>query len=170
MGDEKTIFVGSSCDIWAYDIPYKWIERVMQHCWKYDNVYLLQTKNPSRITDMETLLPTRTIIGTTIETNRAYPEMGNAPPTSERAEHIMWFGRRHYITEITIEPIMDFDIDQMLTLIGTAKPNFVNIGANTNRKVNLPEPTNEKLKTLIFKLEQTATKVKLKSNLLRLLK
>lgn len=43
-------------------------------------------------------------------------------------------------TYVTIEPIMDFDLDEMVNLIKRCKPEQVNIGKNTNKMVQLPEP------------------------------
>ena len=69
---------------------------------------------------------------------------------------------------ITIEPIMDFDEEELIGMIEIAKPTWVNIGADSKGH-KLTEPTKEKIKKLIMRLMQI-TAVKEKSNLRRLLK
>jgi len=48
FGNSKFIFVGSSTDMWAADVPNKWIRKVLEYTKKYNNTYLFQTKNPIR--------------------------------------------------------------------------------------------------------------------------
>jgi len=40
LGDENTIFVGSSCDMWAADIPFEWIDKILRHCRAYGSKFL----------------------------------------------------------------------------------------------------------------------------------
>ena len=68
---------------------------------------------------------------------------------------------------ISIEPIMDFDLDTFVCWIKNIKPSFVSIGADS-KKSGLPEPTSEKIHQLIEKLSDF-TEVKVKANLKRLL-
>ena len=49
LGNGNFIFVGSSCDMWAKNIPEDWIQRTLEHCSKYDNSYFFQTKNPQNL-------------------------------------------------------------------------------------------------------------------------
>ena len=37
LGNGNFIFVGSSCDMFAHNIPDKWIRNTMEHCDKFDN-------------------------------------------------------------------------------------------------------------------------------------
>jgi len=169
LGEDNFIFVGSSCDMWADEIQQAWIDRTVEHCVDYQNRYLFQSKNPGRIESYIEWLPKDSVIGTTIESNRVYPEMGNPPYPSTRAERmaiIRGCGFPHALM-ITIEPIMDFDIKAMVAWISRIEPEWVNIGANTSSQIKLPEPAPEKLQELIFELEKI-TKVKIKKNLNRL--
>ena len=101
---------------------------------------------------------------TTIETNRFYPEiMNNAPKIEERVEAMEDIARFGRATIITAEPLMQFDLDKMIEYIKRCKPLQVNIGRNTNRKVQLPEPTANEVKVLITELEKF-TKVEIKKN------
>ena len=157
------IFVGSSCDMFAKDIPDKWIKKTLDYCKQFDVRYLFQTKNPSRI--IKDWLPKHSVICTTIETNRWYPEiMNNSPPPYIRAPAI---GKLCMETYVTIEPILDFDLWQMVDLIKFISPVQVNIGADSGNN-KLPEPGSDKINILIKKLEIFTT-VKLKVNLKRLL-
>lgn len=171
LGSNNFIFVGSSCDMWAEEIPQAWIDRSVEHCVGFANRYLFQSKNPNRIESYIEWLPKESVIGTTIETNRVYAEMGEAPYPSIRAERmaiIRGCGFPNALM-VTIEPIMDFDIKTIITWISRIEPEWVNIGANTNYKIKLPEPEPEKIRDLIESL-QKFTEVKIKKNLNRLLR
>lgn len=112
-------------------------------------------------------LPNKSVICTTIETNRWYPEvMRNSLPPNERAAE-MYKLSFHFKTYVTIEPIMDFDLHSLIALIKTCKPKQVNIGADSGNN-KIPEPSKEKIQQLINGL-RSFTKVVEKSNLKRLL-
>lgn len=171
LGEGNFIFVGSSSDMFASEIPFVWITATLAHCEKYQkNRYLFQSKNPAFIHYVRSWLPRYTkgvTIGTTIETNRTYPEMGNAPIPQNRAYAIRKLKEFGLETMITIEPIMDFDVEEMVDMIGRCQPKWVNIGANSWHKVKLPEPSLTKIDLLIESLRMI-TEVKLKPNLKRL--
>ena len=86
LGKGRFIFVGSSCDMWAELIPSGWIIGVMDHVKMYDNEYLLQTKNPRRMMGFLQLglIPPKTVLGTTIETNRIVEDISKAPTPESR--------------------------------------------------------------------------------------
>lgn len=164
LGKGNFIFVGSSCDMWAKDIPDEWINKVLEKCTD-ENKYLFQTKNPARLLDFP--LCEFSVVCTTIETNRWYPEiMRNSPRPSERVDWIMEISNDKYIT---IEPIMDFDLHDLIGMMILIDPKQINIGADSGRN-NLPEPSKEKLMELIAALRDSGMNVKEKSNLKRLLK
>jgi hypothetical protein len=168
LGSGNIIFVGSSCDMFADDIPGKWIYETLIHCIKFNNTYLFQTKNPERILNGGNAFPKKSIFCTTIETNRCYPLiMNHSPLPSLRA---LWMSDLSYFgdTYVTIEPIMDFDLSDLIDLIKMCRPKKVNIGFNTSFKVKLPEPSKEKLLALIDEL-QKFTIIDKKNNLKRLL-
>jgi DNA repair photolyase len=174
LGENNFIFVGSSCDMFADDIPNNWIERTLEKCKtrrpnKYPNKYFFQSKNVCRMARFEKLMPANSSVCTTIETNRFYGDiMGQAPFPEGRA---VWLrdGFRGLDKYVTIEPIMDFDLEPMVELIRSCEPLQVNIGANTSIKVKLPEPSKSKILDLIGELEKF-TKIHSKKNLNRLLK
>lgn len=170
LGSGNFIFVGSSCDMWADPIPEQWISKTLAHCRKYsENTYLFQSKNPNRIEDHLCSLPKKVICGTTIETNRRYDQMGNAPTTNSRMVEIDLLVRRGFQTIVTCEPIMDFDLDDMLKLIRYCHPQWVNIGADSKGH-ELPEPSADKVLSLIDGLRNAGIEVKTKPNLNRIVK
>lgn len=168
LGQGNFIFVGSGCDIFAEDIPVQWIQLLLNHCKSFDNTYLFQTKNVIKLWEFLEALPPKTKVCTTIETNRWIPEiMRRSPKPAERSG---WLARFKGIFDIyiTIEPIMDFDLDAFLFLLSFPEPKQVNIGADSGRN-NLPEPSREKLTELIEELNKFTT-IDKKTNLKRLLK
>ena len=67
---------------------------------------------------------------------------------------------------VSIEPILDFDVDVLVSWIKQINPEFVSIGADS-KSHNLPEPPAWKVKKLIEELKKI-TNVKIKDNLKRL--
>ena len=164
----KNIFIGSSCDLFADEVPREWIEKTLDKLQFTSHAYLLQTKNPARLMSFLDKIPSFSNICTTIETNRFYPEiMQKCPKPVERA---YWMAKisNAFQTYITIEPIMDFDLDLMVQLIRMCNPAQVNIGADSGNN-HLPEPSKEKLLSLIDELKKF-TVIDQKRNLARLLK
>ena len=170
LGSGNFIFIGSSCDVFAESIPEEWIKKTLKHCEKYDNKYLFQSKNPWRILDFidACVISDKSVVCTTMETNRFYPEiMGNCPPVSDRSFALHELSKV-IKTYITIEPIMDFDIDEFVITLRNCNPSQVNIGADSGSN-DLPEPSKEKILQLIDELKKFTT-IDQKRNLQRLLK
>ena len=177
------IFIGSETDVFANDVHYDWIRKVLDYCIEGTSLglfedefadkgktkFMLQTKNPKRVmefTGHPLLDPERNqvVICTTLETNRFYPEiMNNAPAPIERAEWMAKISEIGLPTYVTLEPIMDFDLDEFEELIKKCNPVQVNIGYNTNFRVSLPEPPTDKVVKLIERLIPY-TKIHLKEN------
>lgn len=176
FSENQFIFIGSSTDVFASDVPSEWITAILDFCVEATSHqngaktrFLLQTKNPARIlefADHSIFKGGQIVVCTTIETNRHYPEiMTNAPDPKERAEAMSKIAERGIKTYVTIEPIMDFDLDELVSLVKMCAPEQVNIGANTVRSVEIPEPTkgNVLIDLIIHLL--CFTHVKLKKNL-----
>jgi len=163
LGSGNIIFVGSSCDMWADDISDMWISSILNHCIEYDsNKYLFQTKNPRRF--YQRVYPDNTTLGTTIETNRNYGISKAVVPYNRAYE----MAHMYLPTMVSIEPIMDFDLETLSRWMEEIKPIFVSIGADSGNN-HLPEPPTDKIKALIEALKEF-TEVKLKANLDRLLR
>lgn len=83
FGKGNSIFIGSSTDMFAENIPSEWIVRVLDFCLQRNNpekpnTFLLQSKNPKRFLEfIHHPLMDHVVFGTTIETNRFYPEIMN---------------------------------------------------------------------------------------------
>jgi hypothetical protein len=172
----KTIFVGNCIDLFNEEMDSRDIESVLRHCQKYPlNRYVFQTKNPERMYGYLSAMPQymagQSILGTTIETDDAalLAKHSKAPEPAQRA---LWIGSckdAGFKTVITIEPIMKFSLYGLVALIGVARPDFVNIGADTKGH-SLPEPTHDEVMELIQALRDNGVKVILKENLGRLIK
>ena len=97
FSENQFIFIGSSTDVFASDVPSEWISAILDFCVEdtshqngIKTRFLLQTKNPARIlgfTDHPLFKSGQAVACTTIETNRHYSEtMNNAPTPKERDE------------------------------------------------------------------------------------
>lgn len=166
----RDIFIGSSTDLFAENIPSEWINRTLNHCLEeYEkgncSMFLLQSKNPKRFLEfINHPIMKRCVLCTTIETNRFYPDfMRNAPKIEERVEAMEEIARQGRRTMVTAEPLMQFDLGTMLDYIRRCQPKIVNIGRNTRREIELPEPTKEEIQQLISGLKEF-TKVHIKEN------
>lgn len=171
LGKDNFIFAVSGCDLFAKNIPNEWIIKTLKYCEMYNkNKYLFQTKNPGRVLDYidYRVIIDKSVICTTIETNRFYPKIiKNSPESYDRSIEMRRISEV-VKTFVTIEPIIDFDLDDMLQLIENCNPKQVNIGADSKGN-SLPEPPKEKILKLITELEKF-TIVKQKKNLKRLLR
>ena len=169
LGQGNFIFIGSGTDMFTNNVPSELIFKVFNHCKKFENKYLFQTKNPAGMIHLFplSLFPPASVFGTTIETNRHYENiMFNAPTTQERATYMSMIHGCEKM--LTIEPIMDFDEEPMLDMIKMINPFWINIGADSKGH-NLPEPPAYKIESLLEKLKKMGMVVKIKSNLKRIL-
>lgn len=164
LGSGRTIFVGSSTDMFGANVPKKWISAVLERCRDHDNTYLFQTKNPWRFHYFPGEFPEKSIYGTTLESDILYIEITIAPSPFERLTAMLSMeGKRRMIS---IEPILKFS-NRFINMIREIAPEFVSIGADSKGH-GLPEPTAEEITQLILELEMF-TAVKLKKNLRRIL-
>lgn len=172
--DGNVIFIESCGDMFGDWVPRKWILKILDHCKEYaDNTYLFQTKNPARFFDFENMFPPNTIYGTTLETNRdiGYHKISKAPSPSQRMVAFHRFVTNNDFeckSMISIEPLLNFDLDAMVEWVNEISPSFVSIGADSITKKFLA-PSFEKTKELINELEGI-TEVRIKANLQRLFK
>lgn len=168
-GSDRIIFIEYMSDLFATKIPEEFIKKILAHCCRYpDNQYVFQTKNPFRALIYKYALPPDVLIGTTIETNRNINSISKAPFPSVRYLGIKQFTQDGYNTFVTIEPILDFDVEELSQWIIEIYPNFVNIGADSKHS-NLQEPSREKILKLVDRLKEHNITIKKKSNLDRLL-
>jgi len=154
------IFVSDMGDLWGQWVPREWIEQVLAVVDRSPNAtFMMLTKNPLRYMEFVRQFPPNVILGATIESNLPYPAITDAPDPGSRAwalACIPW--DRKFVS---IEPILDFDLNVLPQRIELVKPQFVYIGYD-NWGNNLPEPTLEKTKELIKALERF-TEVRIKT-------
>lgn len=163
----KIWFIGTMTDMFADNVPTILIETVLDRLRQFsETTFLFQSKNPKRFMDFD--FPRRSILCTTIESNRDYPGMSLAPSVKERSECLeMASVEKELPCMVTVEPIMKFDMDKMVKLLWHPEPYQVNIGADSKNK-GLPEPSWGEITELIAELKHFDIKVHLKSNLNRL--
>lgn len=173
LGKNRFIFVVAQNDLFAGEVNPIDICRILDHCKKFDNKYLFQSKNPKGFVGYS--YPGDSVFCVTFETNRHYPQfMKNSPSPKERLEAI----RKHGLTidHVSMEPLLDFDLNEFVEMIKEINPTQVNIGSVTGKKEDQEyleflknEPSKEKVLALIEELEKFTTVVR-KSNFERLIK
>lgn len=167
LGTDNFIFIGSSCDLFAPRIPASWINDTLKYCKQFDNKYLFQTKNPKRLLDFIDDFPKNTILGTTIESDRQFPNYSKAPSQQNRLKemlHVSYYKPKKIM--ISIEPILTFNLKSFVEGLKKINPKFISIGADSKGH-NLLEPSKEKVDLLIKELRKF-TEVRIKDNLKRL--
>jgi len=160
------IFTVSMGDLFGQWVPSDWIHAVLDVMNKSNKkvTFFLETKNPRGYIDYTKYFPEKIILSTTIETNRNY-KVSHAPPTIERYSIMKKFFR-NFKKHISIEPILDFDHDELVKWICHINPenSFYDISIgydNYNNK--LPEPSLKKTLKLKTTLESLGFKVEIKS-------
>jgi hypothetical protein len=169
LGSGNVIFKEHMNDLFAAEVPADIVQMVLVHCQKWpDNTYVFQSKNPARFQFFN--FPTSPLIfGTTIETNRDIPEsISVAPHPFDRMVAMSASNMQKVNKFVTIEPILDFDVDIFARWIIAIRPEFVNIGADSKGH-NLPEPPAEKINELVRIIREARIKVNIKSNLKRII-
>lgn len=165
FGKGNFIFIGSSCDMWANSVPLEWIIKIVNKCLAQPhNKYLLQSKNPARFTKYNLVEKLDAIFACTIESNRNHP-VSDAPLINERVEAM---ARLTLPKMISIEPILEFDLDKMVEIIDTIKPIKISIGADSQGCL-MEEPPTYKLEKLIQAIRERKIDLCVKSNLKRLM-
>lgn len=165
-GKGKTIFTENCNDLFAAKVSDEFIARILAHCRQWpENTFVFQTKNPGRYLEWLSLMPLSFILGCTIETNRVIKGISTAPAPVDRAREMNCLtGQRRFIT---IEPVLDFDVDILADWIRCIRPEFLNLGADSKNH-GLPEPTVEKIMEFTEKLKEYGIELREKSNLSRL--
>lgn len=148
------ITIGLTGDISFMDMVDFW--KVIEYCRKWkDRTFLIQSKKPwyflqflEHIVPLS--IPDNVIIGTTIETNRTTDTISKAPEPALRCYAMKLLECRK---EVTIEPIMEFDLQNMVEWMQAIAPEIVYIGYDSHPEKNkLPEPKYSKTHALIIDL------------------
>lgn len=109
--------------------------------------FLVQSKDPSCF--LQHIWSANIILGTTIETNRGACSVSNAMPIWRRVS--LFTATGHHRKMITIEPIMDFDPDQLAQIVESINPEMIWVGYDS-RKCGLPEPPLAQVREFIAEL------------------
>jgi DNA repair photolyase len=166
FGQGKTIFLEHMSDLFAERVPTEFIERILAHCADWpNNTYVFQSKNPARFADFLSLIPANSILGTTIETNRAMEVVSTAPSPEKRYLAMRDLKHQRFVT---VEPILDFDPDILARWIAEIKPEYLNIGADSKMS-RLPEPSKATILDFLDRLKDAGIAVRKKTNLDRLM-
>jgi DNA repair photolyase len=151
------VFVCSMGDISFASMGY--INKIIKSIQKQPDVtFLIQTKYPFVFTCIDRFIwehiPDNIIFGITIEStyqDYVYESLYKPPDVYDR---VLSFARvKHARKYVTIEPIMNFEMDMMVQWIKTIQPEFVYIGYD-NHNHHLPEPSLENTLKLIEELEK----------------
>lgn len=165
-GKGKTIFIENCNDMFAEKVPEDFIKKILNHCNQWpENTYVFQTKNPGRYLPWLNTMPLNRILGCTIETNRAISKISKAPKPIDRVREMICLSTQRRF--ITIEPILDFDVDILADWIRRINPKFLSLGADSKNH-HLPEPTIDKIHMLVAKLKEYNIELREKHNLQRL--
>ena len=146
FSSNEFVFVSSMGDLFGDWVPKEWILRVLNVIRSNKQTYfLLLTKNPKRYLEFLDEIPENCILGATIETNRDTSKISKAPVPKLRVEAMRKISEQtNHILMVSIEPVMDFDLEEFVEEIKSINPYFVVIGKNS-MDVRLPEPSAEKL-------------------------
>lgn len=153
------IFTCASGDI-AF-CPTDYLERIIARIKKEpEKNFLIQSKDPKTFNRVK--FPSNVILGTTIETNKddLYEGTAKAPLPSERFEEFAKVN--HSLKMVTIEPVMDFNLETMLDWMKKIKPCMIWLGYDS-KKNGLPEPEYWKVKELHWNLSLEGFVVMLKT-------
>ena len=163
------VFVSNMGDLWGSWVRREWIEQVLvaiSH--SPEAAFLMLTKNPARYHEFLRSLPPNVILGGTIETNQTPLLRGNSPtvktalgippfstltpPPPHSSRWAAMMALRGFRKFVSIEPILEFDLDMFVTMIQTIRPEYVYVGYD-NHGHKLPEPTLQETEELITALE-----------------
>jgi hypothetical protein len=160
------VFVGGNGDLSFCPPEYlmRIIDGIREHGAKHPNkVFYLQSKRPESFEPFLGLLPQSVVLVTTLETNRdkGYGAISKAPPPTERYRQFLALDYPRKV--VTIEPVMDFDIDVFANMIVDIKPEYVWLGLNSKpESVQLPESSTDKLSAITRLLTEAGIPIRAK--------
>lgn len=153
---KQYVFACDMGDLFGAWVPREWILKVIEAIRNSPSSYFLfLTKNPKRYYKFLDVYPENLVLGATIETNRDY-RVSCAPSQSERYKCMVELPYSRKL--VSIEPIMDFNLDVFVQWIKDIAPVMVNIGY-TKFNHHLPEPNLSKTRKLMKQLK-SFTRVK----------
>ena len=162
FGKGDLIFVSDMGDMFADFVPSEWIVKVLDHIRQFPEAdFLFMTKNPKRYIELLPQIPENAILGATIETTCdeiiQTDKVSNAPLPTQRYEAMKALDWKRKI--VSIEPIMDFDINLFSKWIEEINPFIVYVGYD-NYCHKLREPTLKFTMELVNQLSETSLVIK----------
>lgn len=157
------VFVSDMGDALGNWVKDEWIEEILNIERRNAGVtFFHSTKNPSRYGQF--FFPPNTVRAATVETNRPIPQIiSKAPQPKERLHAMKRLDSWDHPTFLSVEPIMDFDLEEFSEAIVSIRPSFGVAVGYDNYGTNLPEPPLAKTMQLIERLECAKIKVFRKS-------
>ncbi len=167
-GKDEFIFFPSMGDV---KFANRWqMTALIGYANKYlDRTFLMQSKDPTAFQGYS--FPPNVVLGITLETDSAffydtlsdyhvYSQISDAPNTYWR---FYQFAKNvdHSRKAVTIEPILNFRLEEFVSRLQQIKPEFIYIGYD-NHGCKLPEPTLAETLELIRKLEDLGFDVRQK--------
>jgi len=144
---KEIVFVCGDADISFCEPAFtrRIIDRIKQHSKRCPHkTFYFQSKRPSYFAQFLPEFPENVILLTTLETNRDQPAVSKAPVPSERYRQFKSLDYPRKV--VTIEPLMEFDIDIFAGWIQDLHVEYVWLGYNSRpQSVKLPEPSPEKV-------------------------
>ncbi len=107
--------------------------------------FLLMSKHPGMFWYWQLSYPDNLTLGTTIETNRDHG-LSKAPPPKVRKQFLAAYDHPHKL--LSIEPVLDFDLEELGEWVREIHPSIIYVGADNYRN-DLPEPNWEKVEKLL---------------------
>lgn len=126
-----------------------------------DQTYYFQSKNPETFNRFKDALPGNAVLLITLETNRnkGYRKISKAPGPVKRYRDFLAIDYPRKV--ITVEPILDFDLDCFLEMLVSIQPEYIWLGFNSRpAQVQLPEPSYAKTQALVNELTQRGIEVR----------
>ena len=147
----ESIFVCGNADISFCEPAFtrRIIDQIKQHSERRPGkTFYFQSKRPSYLAQFLSEFPKNVILLTTLETNRDGPAVSKAPVPSERYRQFKSLDYPRKV--VTIEPIMDFDVDIFTGWIQDLHVEYVWLGFNSHpQSLKLPEPSPEKVQEFV---------------------
>jgi hypothetical protein len=141
---EDFVFVCDMTDLFGSWVPKETIQRILDEISLSRATFLLLTKNPQRYLQFD--IPTNCVCGATIETD------------SKTSQLEAMADLHHPRKMVSVEPIMDFDLERFALWLAKVSPEFVAVGYD-NYNNGLNEPSFSKTLHLIALLEGAGIKV-----------
>jgi DNA repair photolyase len=157
--DQDFVFVCDCNDLFGHWVPTEIIQQIFIAIATSPAKFLFVTKNPQRYRQLISIgvhIPLNCTLGCTVESNIDYLLSGQ--PETARLEVMAELTAMGYPVMLSIEPIMDFDLERFCLWIAKVKPEFVAVGYD-NYHNGLIEPTFSKTIHLIHMLEAAGIKV-----------